>query len=299
MKERTTAFAVSLALAACRREPGEAAIDQATRGRPPTADVAELEIRGGGVDRFVACPPPGELGQRWIPPLPVWTPPARPPASSAPAQPMDQDDVPRAADRTPAEQAAEATLREFRSCFRKALIRDPTQDGRVAIVVRVGPDGRVAKVEEYAACQLLPEAIACMEAAAARLRFQPPPAGSDTITIPAAFTQRDGVRRTSPSSDDAYTASAFVTIEDARPGLHACEAQARRELRPVQATGTFTLEVRADGSVARAHVDPWTGDRALLMCAAKELEKLRFAPPPAGTGTVIAKLNFNPREGGR
>src|SRR5438477_368893 len=83
-------------------------------------------------------------------------------------------------------------------------------------------------------------------AAAGRLRFPPPASGSDTITIPATFTSRDGVRRASSSYDDVYTAASYVTIEAGRPMYHVCEEQARKELRPVQATGTFTLDVASD-----------------------------------------------------
>jgi len=123
----------------------------------------------------------------------------------------------------------------------------------------IGGDGRVAKVESYGACELAPESIACMYAVAQRLRFPPPTSGSDTVTIPATFTSRDGVRRTVATSNDAYTAAAYVALEAARPPLHVCEETARREQRPVQATGTFTMDIASDGRVTKAHVDPWTG----------------------------------------
>jgi len=67
----------------------------------------------------------------------------------------------------------------------------------------------------------------------------------------------------------------------------------------VQASGTFTMTLGADGQVLRAHVDPWSGEQSILACAAHELEKLRFSAPPNGTGFVIARLNFNPRQGTR
>jgi hypothetical protein len=138
-----------------------------------------------------------------------------------------------------------------------------------------------------------------MKAVASRLRFPPPAGGSDTVIIPAVFTSRDGVRRSSGTINDSYTARAYIVVESARPGLHACEQQARRDLRPLQATATFTLSLGKDGQVMRAHVDPWTGEQSILACAAQELEKLRFPPPPSGVGTVIARLNFNPRQGSR
>lgn len=277
-----------------------------SKARTPVAEVAELEIRATGVDRFTICPPIGELGQPWFPQPTAWSPPAAPPAApaapaaSAPAEPVDQDFVARTPDRTPTELAVEATRREFRACYRRGLVHDPAQDGRVAVVLRIGPDGHVARVEETAACEIAVESISCMKAAAARLRFPPPAGGSDTVLIPAVFTSRDGVRRSgTTTTNDSYTAAAYLVMESARPGFHACEQQARRDLRPVQATGTFTLTLGKDGQVMRAHVDPWTGEQSILACAAHELEKLRFAAPPNGNAFVIARLNFNPRQGSR
>lgn len=286
-------------LSSCGADSGMVPIDP-SKGRTPVAEVAELEIRGGGVDRFTVCPPPGELGQPWFPQPPPWSaPPVAVGAPAVPAEPIDQDFITRTKDRTPTELAVEATHRDFRACYRRGLVRDPAQDGRVAVVLRIGPDGRVSRVEEYAACEISVESIACMKAAATRLRFPPPAGGSDTVVIPAVFTSRDGVRRTSGTNNDTYAAAAYIVMESARPGLHACEAQARHDLRPVQATGTFTLTLGADGQVLRAHVDPWTGEQPILACAAHELEKLRFAAPPNGNGFVIARLNFNPRQGSR
>jgi hypothetical protein len=277
-----------------------------SRQKTPVAEVAELEIRAAGVDRFTVCPPPGDLGQPWFPTPEAWAAPAGDagPRTSegtgtAPAAPVDQDFITRTNDYTTTEQAIEATRREFRSCYRHGLVRDPAQDGRVAIVLRIGADGRVARVEEYAACEISVASIACMKGAAARLRFPPPASGSDSVLIPAVFTSRDGVRRTSGTTNDAYTARAYLTMEAARPGLHACEVQARREGRSTEAAGTFTLTLGEGGQVSRAHVDPWSGEQSTLACAARELEKLRFAPPPSGTGTIIARLNFNPRQGSR
>ena len=268
-----------------------------SKRQAPVAEIGELEIRAVGVDRFALCPPPGQLGQPWFPQPGPWTPPAVVDAGALEA--VDQDFITRTKNYTATEQAIEATHRDFRSCYRRGLVHDAAQDGRVAIVLRIGSDGRVARVEEYAACEIAVESVTCMKSAAARLRFPPPAGGSDTVIIPAVFTSRDGVRRTTGSSNDSYAARAYITIEASRPGLHACEEQARRDSRPMHASGTFTLTLGADGQVSRAHIDPWTGEQSTLACAARELEKLRFAPPPSGSGAVIARLNFNPRQGSR
>jgi hypothetical protein len=286
-------------LSSCSDKPAMVPFDP-SKARTPVAEIAELEIRAVGVDRFKICPPPGEIGQQWIPQPVAWSPPPPPPTADAGSiLPIDDQFVTRTQDRTPTEQAVEATRRDFRSCYRRGLVQDPAQDGRVAIVLRIGPDGKVARVEEYAGCEISADSIACMKAAAARLRFPPPASGSDTIVLPAVFTSRDGVRRSSGTNNDSYTARSYVMIEAARPGLHACEQQARRDLRPVQATGTFTLSLDINGKVTRAHVDPWTGEQSILACAAQEMEKLQFPPPPSGAGFVIARLNFNPRQGSR
>jgi hypothetical protein len=290
-------------LSSCSHEPNNMVPIDPSKSHMPVAEVAELEIRAVGVDRFVTCPPVGELGQPWFPQPPPWT---APPAADAGApEPIDQDYITRTKNMTPTEMAVEATHRDFRACYRRGLVHDPAQEGRVAIVLRIGPDGHVARVEEYAACEIAVESISCMKTAAAHLRFPPPPSGSDTVLIPAAFTSRDGVKRPTKNINDSYTARAFITIESLRPSLHACEQQARRDSRPVQAAGTFTLTLGADGHVVSAHVDPWTGEQSILACAAHELEKLHFLPPPPGqngtdgTGFVIARLNFNPRQGSR
>ncbi|HVH42449.1 MAG TPA: AgmX/PglI C-terminal domain-containing protein [Labilithrix sp.] len=287
--------ASTLGVASCGSN--ELPANEPSRIERPAADIPELELRSNGVDRFTTCPPPGDLGQHWIPPLPPWTPPKV--TADAGALPVDQDFIARTADRTPTELAVEATHRDFRSCYRQGLVRYPTQDGRVAIVLRIGGDGRVAKVESYGACELAPESISCMYGVAQRLRFPPPPSGSDTVTIPATFTSRDGVRRTVPTGNDAYTAGAYVSLEAARPALHACEDSARREGRPVESTGTFTMDIASGGRVAKVNVEPWRGDQALVLCAARALQGLQFATPVGGKGTVIARLNFNPRQGAR
>jgi hypothetical protein len=292
------AIAAAFGFGGCGGSEERPAVEPAHR-TPPSAEISELEIRGAGtgVDRFALCPPPGDLGQQWFPPPSPWSPPAG--AADAGSFLVDQDFVARTAGRSPTELAVEATHRDFRSCYLRTLSHGGSQFGRVAIVVRIGPDGRVAKVEESAACEIDADAIACMRGVAARLRFPPPSSGADTVTIPATFTSREGGRRSSGSANDSYTASAYLTLEGARPALHECDAQARRGGRQLQATGTFTMNVAVDGRVTKTHVDPYTGERSLLECAVQALDRLTFAPPAGGQGVVVARLNFNPRQGAR
>ena len=262
-------------------------------------EVAELEISGTAVDRFTSCPPAGELGQDWIPKLPAWTPPAKNP--NAPPPPPDSPDLPPpiADGRTATEKAIFDTYPEFRKCYQRGLLHDPTQDGHAAVVLRVGPDGHVAAVESYGVCELSSPVVACMKTAAGRLRFEPPAAGAATITIPTVFTTRGGRPHEHPSPNDAYTAAAYVTVESARPELHLCESAARRAGQALQATATFLIEVDAEGKIVHTHIDPWSGNQDLLACAAHAFEKLAFEKPPAGRANILARLSFNPRAGSK
>lgn len=289
-------------------------------------ELAELEVSFAGADRFVSCPPPGEIGQPWIPPIPAWNPAVsfaiapgstpRGPASSeipggeaaplATAQPKDGAEGGSAPDGAPAPsvggpsssatrtgRAISETLAGFRRCYHAGLLYDPTQDGHVAIVLRVGRDGRVVQTEHYGACDLSSEVIQCMKETAAALRFEPPASGSDTLVIPAVFHRRDPGR--APSPNDAYTANAYVAIEQARPALHRCEERNRRGGKGIFASAMVTLDVDREGRVSHAHFDPWEGDQELLACAVEALDAVRFPAPPAGLGRFSWRLSFNPR----
>ena len=266
-------------------------------------EIAELEI--GPVDRFTSCPPSGELGQGWIPPLAPWTPTNVAPAAAATAAPprVEEPAQERAPDllpitgRSATEKAIHDTYPDFRSCYHRGLIKDPTQDGRAAIVLRVGADGRVATVEAYGACDLSTQVVACMKSSAARLQFDPPARGSETITIPAVFTTRGGRSHDHPTENDAYTAAAYVAFEGLRPALHACEKAARKMGAEVEASATLGLEVDGKGKVLHTNVDPWSGNQELLACAANAIGELSFPAPPAGRAKVLARLSFNPRTG--
>jgi hypothetical protein len=278
-----------------------AAVISACSSRPPevpdtglsitSVEVAELEIDASGIDRFTNCPPPGELGQAWIPPIPAWT--ASGSSHRADSSPETTGPAPSALDEPPTDRAFELTHEAFRDCYARGLTLDPTQDGHVAVVLRVGRDGRVARVESYGACEIARETIACMQDAAKHIRLRPPSTGSDTVIIPAVFAQSIGPRRTDPRPGDAYAAAATITVESIRPAMHACEEHARISGSSPQAAATFALDVDEKGHVVRSHVDPWSGNQQLLACAAGAFEKLVFPPPPRGHGAILARIAFN------
>jgi hypothetical protein len=200
---------------------------------------------------------------------------------------------------TPTEKAIADTRDSFRACYNHGLAYDPTQDGHVAIVLRVGRNGRVASVESWGACEIASQSIECMRDAAKKLRFRPPASGSDTVTIPAVFTSSGAVRRTSPRPNDIYAASAYIAVEGTRQDLHACESGERQSGGALSATATFALDLDEKGRVLHSNIDPWTGDKNLLACAAAAFGRASFPPPPGGHGSVLVRVAFNPRAGSK
>jgi len=290
---------VAAAISACASEaPPQVVTPIETKKADVTSiELAEFEISEYGADRFTHCPPPGELGQRWIPPIPPWTP-----SSAAVSFAMQTPGTGDADAQTPPappgqaarlEQIAQSTRQQFRHCYNRGLLYDPTQDGHVAIVMRLARDGRIAQVEAYGACDISTETIRCMMDSAKPMRFDPPQPGFETITVPVVFSQRE--RRHAVGSNDAYTAEAYIALESARPALHACEEKTRKANKSVVATATFALDLDAKGKVVHAHIDPYSGDQDLLACAAEAMDKVGFPPPPAGRGHAIVRLSFNPR----
>jgi surface antigen len=253
-----------------------------------------LEVNGDGIDRFSSCPPPGELGQEWYPEVADWTPPPNAPKPDTTTQPTSTEQL----GRTPTERAIEDTRSQFRSCYHRGLVHDPTQYGHVAVVLRVGPNGRVLKTESWGACELQHDVIACMRDVGKAYRFDPPPSGKDTIIIPIVFQPRSGGGAIS-TENDGYTAQAYVTLESMRPALHECESRARSAGKDVEAWGVFDMQIDKSGQVTSANIDPYHGDQELLGCAAEVLQRMKLPPPEGGKGKLLARVTFNPRAGTR
>lgn len=237
-----------------------------------SVEIATLEISGTSRDRFVECPPEGDLGQGWIPEK----------ASEGSHDP------------SVTERVINETLQPFRSCYHRGLVHDPAQDGRVAVVVHVGSAGKVESVDTYGACRLSSDVLDCMSDVARKLHFDPPAGGSNTVVIPAVFVPRSGYRSNAPTENSSYTAAVYVALEAARPALHACEQGARRAVQVPVAQGTFAVDIDAKGKVIAQHVEPWSGNKDLLVCAGAAIEKIAF-PPPGTRGSVLLRLSFNPR----
>jgi hypothetical protein len=322
MKFRATlalaSVSLSLTLVACASadpKPSQAPIDDQRR-TVTSVEIAEFEVSEFGADRFTHCPPPGELGQAWIPQIPTWIPTATPPAKAdTPEKAARADggsatfgisasDIPPPGSNGPtvmgadarAERVIEVSRQAFRHCYNRGKLYDPTQDGHVAIVLRIAKDGRVARSEAYGACDLSTEVIRCMMDTASDLRFDAPQPGEETVTVPVVFHPTGG-RNRRPNPNDVYTAEAYLAVEAGRPAFHACEEKARKGGKSVVASATFALDLDEKGGIAHAHVDPWSGDQDLLKCAVDAMDKVRFPVPPAGRGHVTVRLAFNPRPG--
>ena len=221
--------ALLLAAASCGGGPSSAA-DTASL---TSVELGELEINADKIDRFMTCPPVGVLGEPWIPSI------------------REDDGSNAVAWREPGvtDRAIQDTLVPFRSCYRRGLIHDPTQAGHVAIVVRVKADGKVADVDTYAACELSREVLSCMEDAARDLHFDPPRGGHDSVVIPASYEPRGGRTVGAPTDRSSYAARAYVFLENARPALHTCEQLEQQAGRPLDAAGTYRLEIDGRGHV--------------------------------------------------
>lgn len=301
------AVAMLLAAAACSSAPPKAPADK--RGTVTAVTLAAFEVRDNGIDRFEHCPPAGDVGTEWLPAIPEWHPPSANTSAAVPEGAVTGEGEPTPAGTsddsppmTPASlaqlttDAVTATHTPFRSCYHHGLLYDPTQDGRVGVVLHVDRTGHVASVETWGACDLTPDALVCMRDAATRLHLPPPADGSATVTVPAVFTNgRERVH----GPNDGYAASAYVAIESMRPRLHVCLDAARQSGQATVASALMTVDVDAQGHGVHIGVDQWKGGHELLACAAQVVRDAPYPKPPAGSGRVVVPVVFNPRPGTR
>jgi hypothetical protein len=306
---KLAAALLGLGLSSCGSAPPRGPVDKSTK--ITAVSLAAFEVRDDLVDRFEHCPPAGEIGQDWLPPIPEWHPPSASNSAAVPESAVD----PNAPARTPSPSGDEfsapmnpASLAElttdavtmthasFRRCYHQGLLYDPTQDGHVGVVLHVDRAGHVASVESWGACDITPEAIVCMRDEAAHLRLPPPADGAATVVVPAVFTNGEPHVK---GANDAYAAGAYVAVESMRPRLHACLDAAHRAGTGVSATALLTVDIDGEGKGVHIAVDQWKGAQGLLGCAAEVVRDAPFPKPPAGQGKVMVPLVFNPRPGTR
>jgi TonB family protein len=92
---------------------------------------------------------------------------------------------------------AEAVIRSqihprARACYNKGLAQDPTQSGRVVIMVRVGPSGEVESASVASNSGLSSFVASCIASAARGAKFDPPGPSGSTINIPFNFVKQGG-----------------------------------------------------------------------------------------------------------
>ena len=290
---RARARAASTSRDRSRDRPIEARTPRRHRGR-------RARDSRDGVDRFTVCPPPGELGQPWIPPLPAWTR-RRERRADAGAPAADRSglhhahegphatEIARRGDASRVPQLLPPRPRPRSDAGRSRRDRAARRRGRTR---RAGRGVRRVRARA--------ESIACMNGVRAASALSAAAGGHRTrSSIPACSRHATACSRTAPTHNDAYTAARVRRARSGAAGAPRVRASsAQPEGRPVQASATFTLDVDATGRSRRARrsVD---GRSGLLACAAQALEALAFAAAGGRRGDVIARLTFNPRQGTR
>ena len=268
MRNLAAIAVTGLLAAACGSEPPKGPVDR--RGSVTVVALASFEVRDDQVDRFEHCPPAGEIGQDWLPPIPEWHPPAASASAAVPESAVDSsgsggklhaderrrlaaDYCRSASPGVFTDEAATCTTRAgFRHCYHGGLLYDPTQDGRVGRgdarrplrPRRGGRDlGRLRPGPHGAR-------VPCMRDVASRVRLHPPADGSATVTVPALFTSDTPAPK---APNDAYAAAAYVAVESMRPRLHNCVDTARRAGASVLASADDDRSTSTRRAQERAH----------------------------------------------
>ncbi len=92
---------------------------------------------------------------------------------------------------------AEAIIRSqihpgAKRCYQKGLESDPTQSGRIVIMIKVSPSGEVDSASVASNSGLSPGVAACISAVARRAKFDAPGSNGSTISVPFNFVKQGG-----------------------------------------------------------------------------------------------------------
>jgi hypothetical protein len=92
---------------------------------------------------------------------------------------------------------AEAVIRSqihpgARRCYQKGLESDPTQAGRVVILIKVSPSGEVDSASVASNSGLSAGVAGCIASVARRAKFSAPGANGSTISVPFNFVKQGG-----------------------------------------------------------------------------------------------------------
>jgi hypothetical protein len=92
---------------------------------------------------------------------------------------------------------AEATIRSqifpgAKRCYQKGLESDPTQAGKLVILIKVAPSGEVDSVSVSSNSGLSAQVASCITTVAKRPKFDPPGANGSTLSVPFNFVKQGG-----------------------------------------------------------------------------------------------------------
>jgi len=92
---------------------------------------------------------------------------------------------------------AEAVIRSqihpgAKRCYQKGLESDPTQAGRLVIMIKVAPSGEVDSVSVASNSGLAPGVASCISSVARRAKFDAPGSNGSTISVPFNFVKQGG-----------------------------------------------------------------------------------------------------------
>jgi hypothetical protein len=92
-------------------------------------------------------------------------------------------------------QNAEAVIRSqihpgAKRCYQRGLESDPTQSGKLVILIKVAPSGEVDSASASSNTGLSASVAACIAGVARRAKFDPPGANGSTISVPFNFVKQ-------------------------------------------------------------------------------------------------------------
>jgi hypothetical protein len=92
---------------------------------------------------------------------------------------------------------AEAVIRSqihpgAKRCYQRGLESDPTQSGKIVIMIKVAPSGEVDSTSVASNTGLAPGVASCIASVARRAKFDPPGANGSTISVPFNFVKQGG-----------------------------------------------------------------------------------------------------------
>ncbi len=94
-------------------------------------------------------------------------------------------------------QNAEAVIRSqihpgAKRCYQRGLESDPTQSGKLVILIKVSPSGEVDSANASSNTGLSDSVAKCISGVAKRAKFDPPGANGSTISVPFNFVKQGG-----------------------------------------------------------------------------------------------------------